>query len=151
MIALGVAHAVQCPYCIDAYTSDALEKGADVILLNEVDVGMARSSNRHVAHDLAELRSFLRGLGRERWDEVVLPDLQSFLDHLAGQGTGPRSRARKLSAVRQFYRFLLREGLSTHNPLEWLDALVQGIQLVGEHMGIAQGVHFISDDEVYSL
>lgn len=27
LIALAVAHAVQCPYCIDAYTSDSLEKG----------------------------------------------------------------------------------------------------------------------------
>jgi alkylhydroperoxidase/carboxymuconolactone decarboxylase family protein len=29
LIALAVAHAIQCPYCIDAYTSDSLEKGAD--------------------------------------------------------------------------------------------------------------------------
>ncbi|MEP1792106.1 arsenosugar biosynthesis-associated peroxidase-like protein, partial [Reichenbachiella sp.] len=29
LIALAVSHAVQCPYCIDAYTSDSLEKGAD--------------------------------------------------------------------------------------------------------------------------
>jgi len=28
LIALAVAHAVQCPYCIDAYTTDSLEKGA---------------------------------------------------------------------------------------------------------------------------
>lgn len=28
LIALAVAHAVQCPYCIDAYTTDGLEKGA---------------------------------------------------------------------------------------------------------------------------
>jgi alkylhydroperoxidase/carboxymuconolactone decarboxylase family protein len=27
LIALAVAHALQCPYCIDAYTSDTLEKG----------------------------------------------------------------------------------------------------------------------------
>jgi len=27
LIALGVAHAVQCPYCIDAYTQDTLQKG----------------------------------------------------------------------------------------------------------------------------
>ena len=27
LIALAVAHAVQCPYCIDAYTNDCLEKG----------------------------------------------------------------------------------------------------------------------------
>lgn len=29
LIALAVAHAIQCPYCIDAYTSSCLEKGAD--------------------------------------------------------------------------------------------------------------------------
>lgn len=29
LIALAVAHTVQCPYCIDAYTSDCLSKGAD--------------------------------------------------------------------------------------------------------------------------
>ncbi|MCB0506356.1 MAG: arsenosugar biosynthesis-associated peroxidase-like protein [Cyclobacteriaceae bacterium] len=29
LIALAVAHAVQCPYCIDAYTKSSLEKGAD--------------------------------------------------------------------------------------------------------------------------
>ncbi len=27
LIALAVSHAVQCPYCIDAYSSDAFEKG----------------------------------------------------------------------------------------------------------------------------
>lgn len=29
LIALAVAHTVQCPYCIDAYSSDCLKKGAD--------------------------------------------------------------------------------------------------------------------------
>ena len=29
LIALAVAHAIQCPYCIDAYSSTCLEKGAD--------------------------------------------------------------------------------------------------------------------------
>ena len=28
LIALAVAHAIQCPYCIDAYTQACLEKGA---------------------------------------------------------------------------------------------------------------------------
>lgn len=27
LIALAVSHAVQCPYCIDAYTSDGLKRG----------------------------------------------------------------------------------------------------------------------------
>lgn len=29
LIALAVAHTVACPYCIDAYSSTCLEKGAD--------------------------------------------------------------------------------------------------------------------------
>jgi alkylhydroperoxidase/carboxymuconolactone decarboxylase family protein len=29
LIALAVAHTVQCPYCIDAYTQDGLERGVD--------------------------------------------------------------------------------------------------------------------------
>lgn len=29
LIALAVAHAVQCPYCIDSYTKESLEKGAN--------------------------------------------------------------------------------------------------------------------------
>jgi alkylhydroperoxidase/carboxymuconolactone decarboxylase family protein len=35
LIALAVAHAVQCPYCIDAYTNSSLEKGADKAQLTE--------------------------------------------------------------------------------------------------------------------
>ena len=29
LIALAVAHAIQCPYCIDAYTEDTLKKGCN--------------------------------------------------------------------------------------------------------------------------
>jgi alkylhydroperoxidase/carboxymuconolactone decarboxylase family protein len=29
LIALAVSHAVQCPYCIDAYSEACLEKGSD--------------------------------------------------------------------------------------------------------------------------
>jgi 4-carboxymuconolactone decarboxylase len=35
LIALAVAHAVQCPYCIDAYTKSALEAGADLDQMTE--------------------------------------------------------------------------------------------------------------------
>jgi alkylhydroperoxidase/carboxymuconolactone decarboxylase family protein len=35
LIALAVAHAVQCPYCIDAYSRASLEKGADLEQMTE--------------------------------------------------------------------------------------------------------------------
>ena len=45
IIALAVAHAVQCPYCIDAYSRDALDKGADLDQMTEaVHVAAAMST-----------------------------------------------------------------------------------------------------------
>jgi 4-carboxymuconolactone decarboxylase len=36
LIALAVAHAVQCPYCIDAYTRASLEAGSNMDEMTEV-------------------------------------------------------------------------------------------------------------------
>ena len=35
LIALAVAHTVQCPYCIDAYTKACLEKGSNLAEMTE--------------------------------------------------------------------------------------------------------------------
>jgi 4-carboxymuconolactone decarboxylase len=35
LIALAVAHTVQCPYCIDAYTKECLQQGADLEQMTE--------------------------------------------------------------------------------------------------------------------
>lgn len=35
LIALAVSHALQCPYCIDAYTKNSLEAGADTEQMTE--------------------------------------------------------------------------------------------------------------------
>src|SRR5690349_18214363 len=35
LIALAVAHAVQCPYCIDAYSQACLEKGSNLEQMTE--------------------------------------------------------------------------------------------------------------------
>lgn len=35
LMALAVAHAIQCPYCIDAYSRKSLENGADLEQMTE--------------------------------------------------------------------------------------------------------------------
>jgi len=35
LIGLAVAHAIQCPYCIDAYTQNCLEKGSNLSEMTE--------------------------------------------------------------------------------------------------------------------
>ena len=51
LIALGVAHAVQCPYCIDAYTTACLEKGSNVEEMTEaVHVACAIRGGSSLVH-----------------------------------------------------------------------------------------------------
>ena len=51
LIALAVAHAVQCPYCIDAYTQACLEKGSDVEEMTEaVHVACAIRGGASLVH-----------------------------------------------------------------------------------------------------
>lgn len=56
LIALAVAHTVQCPYCIDAYTSESLEKGADLEQMTEaVHVATAIRGGASLVHGLQML------------------------------------------------------------------------------------------------
>jgi alkylhydroperoxidase/carboxymuconolactone decarboxylase family protein len=51
LIALAVAHAVQCPYCIDAFTEASLEKGADLEQMTEaVHVASAIRGGASLVH-----------------------------------------------------------------------------------------------------
>jgi len=56
LIALAVAHALQCPYCIDAYTTDALEKGSDLEQMTEaVHVACAIRGGASLVHGIQML------------------------------------------------------------------------------------------------
>jgi len=53
LIALAVAHTIQCPYCIDAYTVDTLEKGCDETQLMEaVHVAVAIRGGASLVHSV---------------------------------------------------------------------------------------------------
>ncbi|MBE7439006.1 MAG: carboxymuconolactone decarboxylase family protein [Spirochaetales bacterium] len=53
LIALAVAHALKCPYCIDAYTSSSLEKGADEEQMSEaVHVAAAMVAGITLVHSV---------------------------------------------------------------------------------------------------
>ncbi len=63
LIALAVAHAVQCPYCIDAYSKDALEKGADLDQMTEaVHVAAAIRGGAALVHGI-QMRNQASAIG----------------------------------------------------------------------------------------
>lgn len=63
LIALAVAHAVQCPYCIDAYSKDALQNGADLDQMTEaVHVAAAIRGGASLVHGV-QMRNHATKLG----------------------------------------------------------------------------------------
>lgn len=51
LIALAVAHTEQCPYCIDAYTSDGLKRGiTKEEMMEAIHVGAAIKSGATLVH-----------------------------------------------------------------------------------------------------
>jgi alkylhydroperoxidase/carboxymuconolactone decarboxylase family protein len=56
LIALAVAHTVQCPYCIDAYSKECLQQGSDLEQMTEaVHVATAIRGGSSLVHGLQML------------------------------------------------------------------------------------------------
>jgi integrase/recombinase XerC len=93
----------------------------ETFLRNAAD-GRQLSPHTIVAYrrDLAEYTAFLGIHFREdddwTWDRVDRTAMRAFLAHLSRKGLARRSMARKLSAVRSFFRFLHREEILDANP-----------------------------------
>ena len=62
LIALAVAHAVQCPYCIDAYSQSCLENGANEEQMTEaVHVACAIRGGASLVHGV-QMKNVVKGL-----------------------------------------------------------------------------------------
>ncbi|NOG70651.1 tyrosine recombinase [Roseicella sp. DB1501] len=70
-----------------------------------------------------DLRDFFDFCGREGTPPAMAgaPVLRAYLRRLTDLGLRPRTAARRLSVLRQFYRFLAREGLRPDDPTELLE------------------------------
>ncbi|MGA9754885.1 MAG: site-specific tyrosine recombinase XerD [Desulfobaccales bacterium] len=88
----------------------------------EVERGLAPLTVTAYARDLRDFWVFLEERGRTDWVAVDLADLQAYFAAQEARGLSARSRARGLSALRQFFRFLQREGEVETNPVELLDS-----------------------------
>jgi len=62
LIALAVAHAVQCPYCIDSYTNDCLNKGVNEAQMTEaVHVAAAIRGGASLVHGV-QMKNIIKKL-----------------------------------------------------------------------------------------
>ncbi|WP_077959844.1 site-specific tyrosine recombinase XerD [Ensifer adhaerens] len=90
--------------------------------------GAALNTLQSYERDLEDASSHLRTLGTGL-TAATPDDLRTYLAHLSGQGFKPSSQARRLSALRQFYKFLYAEGMRGDDPTGILDAPKKGRSL----------------------
>jgi integrase/recombinase XerC len=70
-----------------------------------------------------DLQSFIAWLEKQQKQPAVNPtqvqtwQVRQWISHLHRKGLSGKSLQRKLSSIRRFYRFLLRENLISHNPV----------------------------------
>jgi len=83
--------------------------------------GAAKNTLISYEKDLEELRSFLMSR-TVTLDGATSAHLQAFLGHMAREGYKATSQARRLSAIRQFYKFLYAENIRQDDPSGILDA-----------------------------
>jgi integrase/recombinase XerC len=82
-----------------------------------VERNVSRYTVRNYTTDLLGFFNFLKTKGISSLQEVDRHVLRDYLSHLMEQGFVKASIARKLSAIRSFYRYLLREGMMPTSPV----------------------------------
>jgi integrase/recombinase XerD len=85
-----------------------------------IEKGLSNNSLQAYSTDLSCLYRFLTADGGDPSAPAGLDRLRAFLDNLHGTGLSPRSVARRLTTLRNFYGFLLREGVIDRDPTEHL-------------------------------
>lgn len=106
--------------------------------------GVSTNTLAAYQRDLEDVTRFLVGhdfSAQAVLDAATTEDLRRYLNHLDGQGMTAGTAARRLSALRQFYRFLYADGLREDDPTAILESPRQGRPLP----------KIISEDDVAKL
>jgi len=73
---------------------------------------------RNYSHEIGQFLDFLKDEGIDTWDDVGRQVLRRYILWLRKEGYVEASMARKLSELRSFCRYLLREGFLDSNPID---------------------------------
>ena len=84
--------------------------------------GLSPKTQEHYGLDLRKIIPYLQKNGVLDWQYVEAPLLRAWIAKEHSAGINPRSIARRLSTLRTLYRYLLREELVTHNPVNSVQA-----------------------------
>jgi integrase/recombinase XerD len=97
-----------------------------------VEKGLTKNTLEAYSRDVGGYLSHLESVGCQEPDQVRPVQVAAHINRLKEAGLAPRSRARALSAIRMFHRFLLVENLATANPT----AIIEAPRLVSKLPGV---------------
>ena len=113
------------------------------LFLEYLTVELGLSANTWQAYE-RDLRLFCKTLGFKNSDALVnvsREQITGYMTQLKEKGLAAATIARKLAAIKAFYRFMTAEGYMDANPAEVVEAGTKGIKLP----------HVLSEDEVVRL
>lgn len=90
--------------------------------------GAAANTIAAYTRDLENCGEFLDS-GRRTFENAQVSDLRAYLAFLAENGMSVKTQARRLSALREFYKYLYTEKIRTDNPTDVLDSPKTGRSL----------------------
>jgi integrase/recombinase XerD len=93
-----------------------MEIQIDLFLSNlALERGLSQNTIAAYSIDLAHFTNYLKDLGLSNWGEVSQAGISAYIQSM-GTTFSPRSRARRLAALRTFFGFLRKEGLIEKDP-----------------------------------
>lgn len=113
------------------------------LFLEYLTVELGLSANTRQAYE-CDLRLFCKTLGFKNSDALVnvsREQITGYMTQLKEKGLAAATIARKLAAIKAFYRFMTAEGYMDANPAEVVEAGTKGIKLP----------RVLSEDEVVRL
>ncbi len=87
-----------------------------------VEKGLSSNTRSAYSRDLVRYLDFLEKAERQKPSDVSSADIAAFMGVLQKRAIGARSRARCLSAIRMFHKFLMIENYADSNPATIIEA-----------------------------
>ena len=100
---------MQAPHSPDAWISTFLDAQA-------AELGAATNTLLAYGRDLRDFTGWLAAQGHPDLGKTERNEIEAYLIHCDAQGLAKSTRARRLSAIKQIYRFAFQEGWRADNP-----------------------------------
>lgn len=93
----------------------------DFLRYLSIDLGHSENTVVNYRRDLRKFNAFLKAKAKVQIDHIQTEDIQLFLVELKHKGYASATTSRIISSLKQFFRYLMLEGVLEQNPAQLLE------------------------------